>query len=243
MNDLSLRLDYFPLDGSDQVTDKLTLWFEYEGRLDSLVAHDLLSQIPPSRWQDMIFIQICDVVGPRSFARCDTYVASVHRLRSCCGCSREGGVTWTNLSSCADRLDPACGWIITASFWTHCQTTNAEHGVCPSELRNGLASVDPMVNLAMIFLGWMNMILYIPHTCVVACQACEVVLATDRSSARAHTDFREETMVKETGEKDLNLQINWRHNLGVMASQLLGWSGREINEGVLMQCRGDIVEL
>jgi hypothetical protein len=95
-----------------------------------------------------------------------------------------------------------CGWIITASFWTHCQSTNAGHGVCPRELENGLASVDPK-NSAMITLGWWNVVLYTFYGCVVGCQACEVVLATDRSSKQAQTDFEEE--IKRAMEKDLAL--------------------------------------
>src|SRR5436305_10858761 len=84
------------------------------------------------------------------------------------------------------------GWIITASFWTHCQTANAEHGVCPRELRNGPAS--NLKNWAMIALGWWNMVLYTLFGCVVGCQAGVVVLATDRSSKQAQRDLKEETM-------------------------------------------------
>jgi hypothetical protein len=96
----------------------------------------------------------------------------------------------------------ACGWFVTALFWTRCQTTNAGHGVCPSDLRNGPAFVD-LKNWAMKALGWWNMILYTFYGCVVGCQACEVVLATDRSSKQAQTDL-EETVGNVIG-KDLAL--------------------------------------
>jgi hypothetical protein len=94
----------------------------------------------------------------------------------------------------------ACGWTVTASFWTHCQTTNAGQGVCPRELGSGPASVGPK-NWAMITLGWWNMILYILYGCIVGYQAYEVVLPTDRSSKQAQTE-EAAVKVKRTIGKD-----------------------------------------
>jgi hypothetical protein len=46
MDDLSLKLESFPLDDLDQVTDKLPLWFKYYERLDSSVTHELRTSTP-----------------------------------------------------------------------------------------------------------------------------------------------------------------------------------------------------